>query len=324
MKTPLFWQSRGLVAVMLSPLSLLYALGAWIDRVLTLPRPAPAPVISVGNATAGGTGKTPLVLALVPLLRQLQHTPHILTRGYQGAGLNAHCVTAGDDFTRVGDEALLLAEAAPTWVGAGRLASAKAAAHAGASVLVCDDAHQHHALMKTVSLLVIDGPYGVGNGFVMPAGPLREPFGAALKRADAVVMIGEDVQHLAQQLTQPVFKARLVPRLDVQFLTQGKWLAFAGIGRPEKFFTSLQENGAALIKTRKFADHHAFDEKELVDLMAEANALGAQLITTEKDWVRMSENWRQRVAVLPMALQFDEPEQMLNFLKSHLAPHQPA
>ena len=178
--------------------------------------------------------KPPPPLALIPILRALGHTPHILTRGYGGAALNAHRVNETDDWRQVGDEALLLARAAPTWVGHDRLASAHAAAKAGATILICDDALQHHALHKDISLLVIDGPYGLGNGALLPAGPLREPFTGALARCHGVILIGNDGQNLAKRIPLPTFMASIQPSTDTLALTSQKWLAFAGIGRPRE------------------------------------------------------------------------------------------
>lgn len=318
MKTPRFWQSKNITSTALLPAEQLYRLGAWLDKHCTTPQHAPLPVISVGNVTAGGAGKTPATLALVPLLRALGHTPHILTRGYRGSSRTAHRVTASDDWQQVGDEALLLAAAAPTWVGPARLASAQAAAQAGASVLLCDDALQHHALYKDISLLVVDGPYGIGNGRLLPAGPLREVLAEAASRCEAAIIVGEDVQNLAARLTIPVFHATLQPAMDTPFLQQQKWLAFAGIGRPEKFFTTLRGLGASLVATRAFADHHAYTTADLTTLREAAKAHGAQLITTAKDAVKIPDHLRGAITTLPVDLTFENSAALQQFLSAKL------
>lgn len=308
MKTPRFWQSRSITSTALLSASLLYRLGASLDRKFTKAQHALLPVISIGNVTAGGAGKTPATLALIPLLQALGHTPHILTRGYKGATLTAHRVQQTDDAAMVGDEALLLAQAAPTWVGRDRLASAQAAASNGATILLCDDALQHHALHKDISFLVIDGPYGIGNGRILPAGPLREPLASAITRCNAVILIGNDAQQRTSQLPLPVFTASLKPTGDTAFLKQGNWLAFAGIGRPEKFYSTLRALGSNLVATRDFPDHHAYSDADIIQLQALATRSNATLITTEKDAVKLPASARSTIHVLPVGLVFDEPQ----------------
>lgn len=302
MKTPRFWQSHNFTSTALLPASLLYRIGAWADRSFTKPQRAPVPVISIGNATVGGAGKTPAAIALVPLLRDLGHTPHILTRGYKGAALDAHRVTETDSWQQVGDEALLLARAAPTWVGRDRLASAHAAASAGATILLCDDALQHHALHKDLSLLVIDGAYGIGNGQLLPAGPLRESLTSAAARSDAVILLGADAHHLMPKIRLPILHADVRFVGDATFLTKTKWLAFAGIGRPEKFFATLTELGAELTATRNFPDHYPYHAADIERLRSDAAALGASLITTSKDHVKLPPQYAAEIVQLPVEL----------------------
>lgn len=315
MRTPRFWQSKNLLSAALLPASYLYRFGAWLDRTRTTPQRAQLPVISVGNLTAGGAGKTPTTLALIPILQSLGHVPHILTRGFGGAQLTAHRVQQNDDWRKVGDEALLLARAAPTWVGRNRLTSAMAAKDAGATILVCDDALQHHALHKDISLLVIDGPYGLGNACLLPAGPLREPLSTATKCIDGLVMVGPDTHHLAAQFEQPTFAAQLTP--SAIKLEAGPYLAFAGIGRPEKFYDTLRNLGATLADTFDFPDHYPYQEGDLAQLYTRAQALGATLITTEKDAVKFPFSWRG-IATLPIALQFADTPALTTWLAARL------
>ncbi len=319
MRTPRFWQTRNLISTVLLPTSLLYRAGAWADRAFTTPTRAPLPVISIGNVTAGGAGKTPTAIALIPILRALGHSPHILTRGYGGANINAHRVSETDDWQHVGDEALLLAAAAPTWVGRNRLASAEAAAAAGATILVCDDALQHHALAKDISLLIIDGPFGLGNGLTLPAGPLRETLISALKRSDAAIIVGADAHQLAARMNVPNFMATIQPTARNPNLLTEKWIAFAGIGRPEKFFDSLRALGANLVATHGFADHHAYSTHEIERLIEEAKQSGARLITTAKDAVKLPPALREGIEVLPIELQLKEAAKFSEFLAEKLA-----
>lgn len=322
MKTPRFWQSCNPVSIALTPASWLYRFGAWLDRRLTKPQHAPIPVVAIGNVTAGGAGKTPTTIALAPILTALGYIPHTLTRGYQAqSNLTAHRITDADGWQQVGDEPLLLHRAAPTWIGRDRIAAAHAASAAGATIALCDDALQHHRLYKNLSLLVIDGPYGIGNGKLLPAGPLRESFSAAIARSDAIILIGEDTKQLATHLSIPVFRAQLKSGVDTEFLSQTPWLAFAGIGRPEKFFATLREGGATLVATHSFPDHHAYSETDITGLFTEANRRGARLITTEKDWVKLPSTIQSQVATLPVRLVFEDDQRLSEFLRNCLAIH---
>ena len=219
-------------------------------------------------------------------------------------------VTLGHTADDVGDEALLLAAVAPTYVGADRAASAQLAIDAGATVLVMDDGLQHGSLVKDLSFLVIDGGAGFGNGRVLPAGPLREPVAAAASRCQTAVLIGEDTRAagLALPHTLPVLRARLRPQSPE--LRGHRTLAFAGIGRPAKFFSTVEEAGAELVGTRFFADHHRYTAGDLRRLQRRALSLDANLVTTAKDAVRLPLEWRSRVAVAAVSLAWSDEAQI--------------
>ena len=318
MRTPAFWQQRNWRSNLLLPAAWLYRLGAAIDRLVTIPQQASLPVISVGNTTAGGAGKTPVTIALARLLQSLGRHPHIISRGYGGSMNATHRVTPSDDWQQVGDEPLLLANAAPTWVAAYRIDAARAAQLAGASIVVADDAHQHHALHKDISLLVIDGHYGIGNGRLLPAGPLREPFAVACARADAVVMIGEDRHQLAKRINKPIFAATLAPQGDVAWLNGAAVFAFAGLARPQKFYDTLRTLGANIVGCQDFADHHPYTVDEITALMATAKAQRAALITTAKDAVKIPADLRAQVRVLPVAIQWENETALKTWLTDQL------
>jgi tetraacyldisaccharide 4'-kinase len=297
LRAPEFWSRAGLVADLLAPLGWAYGAVATARRRVAHPQRLGVPVICVGNVTAGGAGKTPVVLSLAALLRARGRAPHILSRGYGGSLRGPSRVDPAKHSARdVGDEPLLLAAAAPTWIGADRLASARAAIAAGADILLLDDGFQNPSLAYDLSLIVIDGGYGFGNGRVMPAGPLREPVAAAVERASAAVVIGASARHIALGAL-PVLGAQLVP-LAADDLKAARVLAFAGIGRPEKFFATLREFGANLIETRAFPDHHAFAGFELTSLETLARTNRASLVTTEKDWVRLPADRRAKIRAL--------------------------
>jgi tetraacyldisaccharide 4'-kinase len=315
---PAFWSQDGLLARALSPLSLIgSALTA--RRVARSGWRAPVPVVCCGNVTTGGAGKTTLVLDLVRRLSG--RNVHVVLRGYGGSARGTHRVQPDDPVSLVGDEALLLAQAAPAWTGADRAASAQAAVKAGARILLMDDGLQNPTLAKTVSLLVIDGRTGFGNGRVLPAGPLREPVAAAASRCQAAVLIGADDTNAVARLPTglPVLRADLVQDNTIVQLTGRKVVAFAGIALPEKFFAPLRQAGAILVGARPFPDHHRYDDRDLDALSREANQQGAILVTTPKDAVRLPPLFRAQVTVIGVGLEWRQPERIDQLLEGVLA-----
>lgn len=308
MKAPRFWTDGGWPAVLLAPVSSLTAV-LTARRVARPGWQAPVPVFCCGNATVGGSGKTTLALDLIARLRAFGTAPHALLRGYGGAARGPLQVDlARHDAALVGDEALLLAAVAPTWVSADRAAGARAAVVAGAGAIVMDDGLQNPGLVKTCSLLVIDGGFGFGNGRLLPAGPLREPVASACRRVQAAVLIDADRRGALEQLPAglPVLRARLVPQLD-HLDRSARYFAFAGIGRPEKFFAGLRAAGLTLVGARAFADHHAYSEAERAELRRVARAADAVLLTTPKDRARLPEEERADIAVGDVGLAWEEP-----------------
>lgn len=328
MKAPAHWQAGrgGLAAALLTPVSWLYGAGAAMKQGFgPPPRQVPVPVICVGNVTAGGAGKTPVALDIAGRLSSMGLAVHFLSRGYGGRlkgplRVDPAAHTAAD----VGDEPLLLAAAYPTWIGSDRGASAEMAVAAGAQALVMDDGFQNLTLAKTLSLLVLDGRFGVGNGKLMPAGPLREPLDAALARADTVVRIGADTCGIDARIGghAPLLAARLQPGPEAAGMRGRRYLAFTGIGRPEKFFDTLEAAGVEIAGSAAFADHHPFTEREIADLRARAAGLGAGIVTTAKDIVRLAPQTRGGIDVLTVRLEWDD-QGALDALLSPLADGTP-
>ncbi len=322
MRPPEFWNTRHgraaapVTRALLTPISWVYsAVSNWkFSRTESIR--LSVPVICVGNINMGGTGKTPLAIKLAQhLIGQGLH-PAFLTRGYGGKQRDALQVDPKLHSHRdVGDEPLLLADIAPTFVGRDRLASAELAIQAGASCLVMDDGFQNPVLAKDLSLLAIDAEIGLGNGRVFPAGPLREPVSRALQRADALVWIGPDGKAKSHDelatFTGAVLSAKLTSQAKPP---SGKILAFAGIGRPEKFFSSLRAAGAELVQEIAFGDHHAFTAKDVANLTQWAEQTQARLITTTKDAVRWPEELCADLLVWPVALEFAKPDDVENLL----------
>ncbi|PPQ27432.1 tetraacyldisaccharide 4'-kinase [Rhodopila globiformis] len=321
---PAFWSRDGLLARLLSPLS---SVGAAMTarRVARPGWQAPVPVICCGNVTVGGAGKTTLVLDLARRLADRGHTVHVLLRGYGGDSRGVHRVAADDPAARVGDEALLLAAAAPTWIGADRAASAREAVAAGAQVLLMDDGLQNPTLAKTFSILVIDGRTGFGNGRVLPAGPLREPIAAAAARCQAVVLIGADATGALARLPPhlPVLRADLRQDTAIGVLAGQRVLAFAGIAIPDKFFAPLRQAGAVVTAARPFPDHHPYTAGDLAALERAAAALDARLVTTPKDAVRLPPEFRARVTVICVGLVWENADRIEQCLDSVMRPRPP-
>ena len=296
MRTPEFWKRRGVLALLLAPLGCLYGMSVARKARNAVPYRATAKVICVGNLTAGGSGKTPVAMAIAENLKARGKKVCFLTRGYGGSESGPLLVVdhnAGD----VGDEALLLARVAPTIVARDRAAGARLAVAQGADVIVMDDGHQNFTLAKDLSLVVVDS---FGNGLMIPAGPLREPVAQGLARADAVIAMNDVA---LDGFAGPMLKARLVAQASS--LSGKRVFAFAGIGRPEKFVESLRQAGAVVTGTRFFPDHHPYAPSDIAAVRQLAG--DAALITTQKDLVRLTPALAAGISVLPVRVQFDAP-----------------
>lgn len=331
MRAPRFWfRGPGLVANLLRPLGALY--GATTARRMARPGvQVDVPVISVGNINVGGTGKTPVVIALAQTLGAQDVAVHLVSRGYGGSFAGPVQVNERHHHAdAVGDEPLLLSAFAPTWVARDRVAGAHAAVAAGAAMLILDDAHQNPGLKKDLSLVVVDAGVGFGNRLCIPAGPLRESVAAGLARADAVVVIGSADERAAFLSREPRVQALKVIEGELRPLPTGMpWeglrvMAFAGIGRPEKMFATLRELGADLVRTVALDDHQPLSLALMQRLEAEAQALGARLVTTEKDAMRLPQRLRASVLTLPVRLEFSDPSAVESLLEPVLAQCGPA
>ena len=329
MRAPAFWWRPGTGAP-LAPLGVIYgALAA--ARMGWRGQRASVPVICLGNLTVGGAGKTPAALAVAQLLHAAHERPFFLTRGYGGslAGpmrVNPAYHRAGD----IGDEPLLLARLAPTIVARDRVAGAKFATFAGASVIVMDDGFQNPSLVKDLPLLLIDGRRGIGNGRVIPAGPLRVSLEPQLELARALIVVGApdgtaSVLARAMRRGMTVFHGRLEPdRAVIAAIGRRKVLAFAGIADPEKFFSTLASAGVEIAQRASFTDHHRYSAAEAVSLIARAKANNLMLVTTEKDLVRLAgepslEELAAHASALPVRLVIDEQDQFRDLVLGTVA-----
>jgi tetraacyldisaccharide 4'-kinase len=316
--TPRWWYRREgapapVTRALLTPVSWVWA--AATARRIARGRPIDpgAPVISIGNLTMGGSGKTPVAREVMARLRALGLQPHGLSRGYGGRLEGPVRVDPGvHTAAEVGDEPLMLARDGPFWIARDRAAGARAAAEAGADVIVLDDGHQNPALKKALSLVVVDGEtrggeWPFGDGAVFPSGPMREPLAVGLARAHAVVvMLPADLEAPDPALLHlfrggPVLVARLEAAAPPP---PGPQLGFAGVAKPWKVAASLKAAGCDLVDFAPFADHAPFTARDLAFLAERARDLGAGLVTTEKDWVRLPPDWRERVAAWPVRARF--------------------
>jgi tetraacyldisaccharide 4'-kinase len=326
MREPTFWwRNAGRAAALLGAASAVYGALA-VRRMLKTGRRAGIPVLCVGNFTLGGAGKTPTALALAGMLLEEGERPYFLSRGYGGRLSGPIQVDPVEHRARdVGDEPLLLARRAPTIVAHDRVAGARAARDAGATVVVMDDGFQNPSLHKDVSLIVVDTRRGIGNQRVFPGGPLRAPLERQLARTNAILLVGEgeasdELQQAAHRRNIPVFRAAFVPDADaVASLSGHKVLAFAGIGDPQKFFATLQKAGIAAPVTQAFPDHYRYTPADCAVLLRRAEQEGLTLLTTEKDLVRIAGDEKlaalaAQVRSLPVTLVPGDPAALRDWL----------
>lgn len=307
MRAPDFWNSDTLAAktcaALLSPCGALYGASVRLRESSARPYRARARVICVGNLTAGGSGKTPIAIALGDRLAGRGNVV-FLSRGYGGRLEGPVIVDPSRHNAReVGDEPLLLARRHTTIVARNRADGARLADANGADCIIMDDGFQNFSLAKDFSLLVIDAESGFGNGRLIPAGPLREPVRSGLARASAIILTGSG-EPVLPPFNGPILRARFNPE-NIETVRGCKVLAFAGIGRPEKFFSTLTAKGVELIGARRFPDHHMFATREIAELKRQAAESDARLVTTEKDFVRLDASHRDGITPIAIHASFD-------------------
>jgi len=304
MKTPHFWQHKGIVPCLLKPFGFIYGAATALRLKIKQPYKCGAKVICIGNITAGGVGKTPVAIAFAEAYIAAGKKVFFLTRGYKSELKNILVDLNQHTPKETGDEARLLATYAPTIISPKREDGAKLAVKLGAEVIIMDDGFQNPGLYKDESYLVFDGAFGLGNGMLIPAGPLRETLAAGKKRATAAIIMGKDQTGLSSRLNMPVFYGKLQPK-EVSNLKGKRVFAFAGIGRPEKFYQTLHELGLEIAGTADFADHYAYTKADIAALKKQASDTFATLITTEKDYVKLLPQWREDITVLKVKATID-------------------
>ncbi|WP_299811037.1 tetraacyldisaccharide 4'-kinase [uncultured Roseibium sp.] len=331
-KAPDFWWKPGLspIALLLAPVGWIYGLITGRRMLARAKAKSGLPVICIGNFVVGGAGKTPFAIELAYRLREEGYRPGFLLRGYGGSEKGPLLVAADlHDAADVGDEALLLARYGPTVISRDRPAGAALAQEQPVDLLIMDDGFQNPALAKDLSLVLVDCATGFGNGFCLPAGPLRAPAHKQILKTDCLVLVGEgdaaeEAAHLAGRKALPILHAHLRPQPNGE-LDGRKLFAFAGIGRPQKFFASLKELGYQVKQTRAFADHHPYTEADVRALLTEAEEAGLQLVTTAKDMVRLETSdgelfhWIASSArVLEVRMEIDDEDRLMGLIRETL------
>ncbi len=335
MKAPKFWYQTtplsGIADAALAPLAKAYTKLGRHHRTHAgnSSKAVSIPVVCIGNIVAGGSGKTPTAIAIKSLLQdeRISLSPFFLTRGYRGKIEGPERVDDSHDPELWGDEALLLARHAPVIVSKNRCKGAELAQSMSADVIIMDDGMQNYTLRKNITFCVVDGKTGFGNGQVMPAGPLRQPLEDGFDLTDAFILIGEDKKSLQKVLPsdKPVFTAYLQPKPDHGLALDANYIAFCGIGFPEKFRDSLQQAGVNVLSFHAFSDHHYYSLDDLKKLFNESRGKNAHLITTEKDFARLP-NFLQKdlIKVLPVEVRFEDRAALSNYIKTSLNPASPS
>jgi len=325
---PSFWldNKQTISSLILRPVSWVFQLGALIKAALTVEQSVSIPVICVGNLTVGGAGKTPTILALAHYFKNQGKTVAILSRGYKGK-LNGPVQVNPDrhQAADVGDEPLLLAQVAPTWIAKNRYQGAQAALAKNSSIdlLLLDDGLQNKTLKQDGRLCVVDAKRGFGNGCVLPAGPLRESLAKGLKTVDALIMIGGDLSIPSIPFKGPLLKATVHMNKEDRGALQGKKLiAFAGLAHPDKFFDTLTAEGFDVVESVPFPDHHPYTAADLQPLIGKAQAAKAVLVTTEKDWVRVPSSLQKQILSVGIHLAFEDLDQLGQLMKRILTAHE--
>jgi len=326
--TPDFWYkkkdsvSSSIKEISLFPLSVAYQIGHRFNLLTSKTKAVDNPVICIGNITAGGSGKTPTSIAINDLIvkNNIAKSPYFLTRGYGGNERNAKCITDQDSSIEVGDEALLLVRHSNTIVSRDRYKGALLAHDLGADLIIMDDGLQNKTLNKDISFLVIDGSLALGNGKTIPSGPLRESLNFALKRIDAVIIIGDDTHHIEENLpcNIPVFSGNITVIKESIPDKSKKYIAFCGLANPDKFYTTLKENGYEVLEYISYPDHHVFTKTEIERINKAAEKHKADIITTEKDAVRLPKTFRNDVNILSIKLKLTNEDKLINFIKDKL------
>ncbi len=322
-KTPHFWTELSWQSVILFPVSYIWRFGHYAQQKILNTKETEIPVICVGNLTVGGSGKTPVVITLCRFLSGIGKSTSILTRGFGGKEKGPIFVSTNlHQSLDVGDEPLMMAHSLDVCVSRNRpLGANHILDKKKYDCIVMDDGLQNPTLKKDLNIAVFDGKFGIGNGFLLPAGPMRQKLEVGIQNIDLVIFNGKDETGLGQKIPPhiPIFTGELQPDEEiVEKMKNRRVYGFAGIGNPSRFFKTLNDIGADLVGEAHFADHHPYTDADLTQLYEEAMQSGAELVTTQKDWMRLPSDWRDRVLTVPVRIHFsaDDTIKIVSFLET--------
>ena len=322
-KTPHFWTELSWQSVILFPVSYIWRFGHYAQQKILNTKETEIPVICVGNLTVGGSGKTPVVITLCRFLSGIGKSTSILTRGFGGKEKGPIFVSTNlHQSLDVGDEPLMMAHSLDVCVSRNRpLGANHILDKKKYDCIVMDDGLQNPTLKKDLNIAVFDGKFGIGNGFLLPAGPMRQKLEVGIQNIDLVIFNGKDETGLGQKIPPhiPIFTGELQPDEEiVEKMKNRRVYGFAGIGNPSRFFKTLNNIGADLVGEAHFADHHPYTDADLTQLYEEAMQSGAELVTTQKDWMRLPTDWRDRVLTVPVRIHFsaDDTIKIVSFLET--------
>lgn len=322
-KTPHFWTELSWQSVILFPVSYIWRFGHYAQQKILNTKETEIPVICVGNLTVGGSGKTPVVITLCRFLSGIGKSTSILTRGFGGKEKGPIFVSTNlHQSLDVGDEPLMMAHSLDVCVSRNRpLGANHILDKKKYDCIVMDDGLQNPTLKKDLNIAVFDGKFGIGNGFLLPAGPMRQKLEVGIQNIDLVIFNGKDETGLGQKIPPhiPIFTGELQPDEEiVEKMKNRRVYGFAGIGNPSRFFKTLNNIGTDLVGEAHFADHHPYTDADLTQLYEEAMQSGAELVTTQKDWMRLPTDWRDRVLTVPVRIHFtaDDTIKIVSFLET--------
>ena len=314
-------KKKSLFTYFLKPLSYIWLIITFLDRKFSYPKNSKCPVLCVGNLTLGGNGKTPSVINFQKKFLKLKYDVHVVTRGYLGSEKGPHKVNnIKDDINKVGDEALLLSKNGTTWVSKKKFKGIEEANRQKAELIILDDGFQNFSIKKNFSILIIDANYPFGNGCLFPAGPLREPIKNGIKRANIILLVGNKKERNDTLQKYPVLKEKeiffgeIVKSEEKKLNNYSKYIAFAGIAKPEKFFKTLEKENFQLIKKYSLANHKKFKKDFLKKILNESKNLDAKLITTEKDFVRLPKKYKKFIECLKIEMKIEKERELIKLL----------
>jgi len=319
LKTPDFWKNKNsLISILLIPLSYIWQLGNILNTKKK--QKFNIPIIIIGNVVAGGAGKTPTVISIANKLISSNIKVHIILKGYKSAAKESIQVnTKMHTYKDVGDEAIICSKIAPTWVGKSRIASINNASNNGADLVILDDGLQDSSIESDLNILVFSGFQGIGNGRIIPSGPMREHLSKAVDKSDLAIIIEEDKNNIQELIIKniPVVNANLkIADKDLNNFKKKKVMAFCGIGYPEKFYKTLEKIECEIMQTKSYPDHYAYSKQDIEYLLNQSQNINALLVTTEKDYVKIPKEYKNRIYFFPISIEFNDYSIIDKFLLS--------